>query len=163
VVDPDGGDAVLGGAEDHGADGRVEPGSVAATGEHADTSHDHCYSASSLRLGAPPRSAAPRSKSRVPSPPLPGAIVPPKTRAAPGVQRYCVCMAALPGLRVVRSSIHGYGVVATRDFAVGEVLAVVDGVLWHADEELDDRYSLWLGDDWFLDMLDQTRWINHSC
>ncbi len=72
-------------------------------------------------------------------------------------------MAALPGLRVVRSRIHGYGVVATRAFAVGELIAEVDGVRWHADEDLDDRYSLWLGDDWFFDMLDQTRWINHSC
>ena len=72
-------------------------------------------------------------------------------------------MGALSGLRVVRSSIHGYGVVATRDFAAGAVLAEVDGALWHSDEDLDDRYSLWLGDDWFLDMLDQTRWINHSC
>ncbi len=72
-------------------------------------------------------------------------------------------MGALPGLRVVRSKIHGYGVVATRAFAPGELIAEVDGALWHADEERDDRYSLWLGDDWFLDMLDQTRWINHSC
>jgi hypothetical protein len=72
-------------------------------------------------------------------------------------------MGALNGLRVVRSSIHGYGVVAARDFGAGEVLAEVDGALWHSDEDLDDCYSLWLGDDWFLDMLDQTRWINHSC
>jgi uncharacterized protein len=72
-------------------------------------------------------------------------------------------MPPLPGLRVVRSSIHGYGVIATRDIAPGEVIAIVDGVLWHADDDLDDTYSLWLGDDWFYDMLDQTRWVNHSC
>jgi SET domain-containing protein len=72
-------------------------------------------------------------------------------------------MGTLAGLRVVRSSIHGYGVVATRDFAPGDLIAEVDGALWHADDDLDDRYSLWLGDDWFIDMLDQTRWINHSC
>jgi SET domain-containing protein len=72
-------------------------------------------------------------------------------------------MPAIPGLRVVRSRIHGYGVVAERDFGPGERVAEVDGVLWHADEDRDDTYSLWLGDDWFYDMLDQTRWINHSC
>jgi hypothetical protein len=72
-------------------------------------------------------------------------------------------MPSIPGLRVVRSSIDGYGVVAARDFTPGDVVAVVDGDLWHADDDRDDRYSLWLGDDWFYDMLDQTRWINHSC
>src|SRR5215813_10336286 len=72
-------------------------------------------------------------------------------------------MPALPGLRVIRSEIHGYGVVAARDFEVGEIIAVVDGVLWHEDEERDDTYSLWLDDGWYLDMVDQTRWINHSC
>ena len=57
-----------------------------------------------------------------------------------------------------------YGVVATRDFAAGELVAEVDGVLWNGDdEERDDRYSLWLGDPWMFDMVDQTRWINHSC
>ncbi len=72
-------------------------------------------------------------------------------------------MGVLPGLRVVRSGIHGYGVVATRRFEPGDVLAEVDGVLWSGVEDRDDRYSLWLGDDWFFDMVDQTRWINHSC
>jgi hypothetical protein len=72
-------------------------------------------------------------------------------------------MPRMVGLRVVRSSIHGYGVVAGRDFAVGELLAEVDGLLWQEQEEHDDRYSLWMGDGWYFDMLDQTRWINHSC
>jgi SET domain-containing protein len=73
-------------------------------------------------------------------------------------------MPKLDGLSVVASGIHGYGVIATRDFAVGEVVAGVDGVLWNGDEEdRDDRYSLWLGDSWMFDMVDQTRWINHSC
>ena len=72
-------------------------------------------------------------------------------------------MAAISGLRVVRSSIDGYGVVATRDFAEGEVLAEVDGVLWHEAEPVDDRYSLVMGDGYYFDMVDQTRWINHSC
>jgi SET domain-containing protein len=70
---------------------------------------------------------------------------------------------AIPGLRVVRSAIHGYGVVAARAFAPGEVIADVDGVVWHAGERRDDRFSLWLDDGVFLDMVDQTRWINHSC
>jgi SET domain-containing protein len=72
-------------------------------------------------------------------------------------------MSALPGLRVVDSGIHGYGVVATRRFEPGEVVAVVDGVLWHVDQDKDDTYSLWLDDDWYFDMVDQTRYINHSC
>jgi uncharacterized protein len=72
-------------------------------------------------------------------------------------------MAAIKGLRVVRSSIDGYGVVATRDFAEGEILAEVDGVLWHEEDPVDDRYSLIMGDGYFFDMVDQTRWINHSC
>jgi SET domain-containing protein len=72
-------------------------------------------------------------------------------------------MPAIPGLRVVRSRIDGYGVVATRDFAAGEILAEVEGVLWREGDAVDDRYSLLMGDGLFLDMVDQTRWINHSC
>ena len=72
-------------------------------------------------------------------------------------------MANIPGLRVVRSRIDGYGVIATRDFAVGELIADVEGVPWREGDPVDDRYSLLMGDGWFLDMVDQTRWINHSC
>jgi len=72
-------------------------------------------------------------------------------------------MPPLPGLRVVRSSIHGYGVVATRDFASGELVAEVDGVLWREAQGCDDTYSLWLAEGVYFDMVDQTRWINHSC
>src|SRR6266699_2550407 len=72
-------------------------------------------------------------------------------------------MASIPGLRVVRSRIDGYGVIATRDFAAGEVISEVDGVLWREGDPVDDRYSLLMGDGVFLDMVDQTRWINHSC
>lgn len=72
-------------------------------------------------------------------------------------------MPAIPGLRVVRSSIHGYGVVATRDFAPGELVAEVEGVVYRADETFDDTYALWITDDLYYDMVDQTRWINHSC
>lgn len=73
-------------------------------------------------------------------------------------------MPPIAGLRVVNSGIHGYGVLAARDFVAGEVVAEVDGLAWNAElEDRDDRYSLWLEDEWYLDMLDQTRWINHSC
>jgi SET domain-containing protein len=69
----------------------------------------------------------------------------------------------LSGLRVIRSSIDGYGVIATRPFADGEVIAEVDGVAWRDEDNLDDRYSLWIDDGLYFDMVDQTRWINHSC
>lgn len=72
-------------------------------------------------------------------------------------------MPLIPGLRVVRSPIHGYGVFAMRDFALGEVIAEVEGIPMSADELVDDTYSLWVTDDLYLDMVDQTRWINHSC
>ena len=72
-------------------------------------------------------------------------------------------MPQLPGLKVVHSAIHGYGVVATRDFAPGEVIAWVDGVLYREKEIPDDTYALWVDEGWYLDMVDQTRWINHSC
>jgi hypothetical protein len=72
-------------------------------------------------------------------------------------------MPAITGLRVHRSSIDGYGVVATRDFSPGELIADVDGIMWLEEEDFDDRYSLWIDDGIYLDMVDQTRWINHSC
>jgi len=72
-------------------------------------------------------------------------------------------MPRLPGLEVVRSPIHGYGVVARRDFAAGEVITSVDGVLYREKEILDDTYALWVDEGWYLDMVDQTRWVNHSC
>lgn len=72
-------------------------------------------------------------------------------------------MPPIPGIRVVRSGIHGYGVVATRAFALGELIADVDGVVYREEELGDDTYCLWIEDGWFFDMVDQTRWINHSC
>ena len=72
-------------------------------------------------------------------------------------------MGELPGLKVVQSSIDGYGVIAVRNFAAGEVVAEVDGILLHEDEDFDDTYALILDEEWFFDMLDQTRWVNHSC
>ncbi len=64
---------------------------------------------------------------------------------------------------MVRSSIDGYGVVATRPFAADELIAEVDGVAWRDADNLDDRYSLWVDDGLYFDMVDQTRWINHCC
>lgn len=69
----------------------------------------------------------------------------------------------LKDLRVIRSSIDGYGVVALRPFAPGELIADVDGVAWRDGDGVDDRYSLWIDEGVYFDMVDQTRWINHSC
>jgi uncharacterized protein len=72
-------------------------------------------------------------------------------------------MPKVPGIRVVRSTIDGYGVVAQVPFAEGDVIAEVDGVTWREGDDVDDRYSLWIQDGLFFDMVDQTRFINHSC
>ncbi|GMU58771.1 MAG: SET domain-containing protein-lysine N-methyltransferase [Myxococcales bacterium] len=72
-------------------------------------------------------------------------------------------MARLSGLQVVRSTVDGYGVITTRFRKQGSVIADVDGVLWREGEERDDRYSLILEPGVFFDMVDQTRWVNHSC
>jgi SET domain-containing protein len=72
-------------------------------------------------------------------------------------------MPLIPGLRVVRSRVHGYGVIATQDFPEGALLAEVEGVAWRAHEQWDDTYSLRITDELYFDMVDQTRWINHSC
>jgi hypothetical protein len=82
-------------------------------------------------------------------------------------------MAPMPlcdGLRVVKSGIHGYGVVTTRPFAKGERVCFGDGVLYPAEAEFDDTYALilpgedsGLGEHFFWDLVCQTRWFNHSC
>lgn len=72
-------------------------------------------------------------------------------------------MPKVPGIRVVRSAIDGYGVIALQPFAEGDAIAEVDGVTWREGEEVDDRYSLWIDDGIYFDMVDQTRFINHSC
>lgn len=72
-------------------------------------------------------------------------------------------MPLIDGLKVVRSALHGYGVVATRDFAEGDLLADVEGVAWREGEWWDDTYTLRITDSLSFDMVDQTRWINHSC
>lgn len=77
--------------------------------------------------------------------------------------RHTGAVPLLSDLKVVRSSIDGYGVVATRAFAPGELVADVDGFAWRDEDGLDDRYSLWVDDGLYFDMVDQTRWINHSC
>jgi uncharacterized protein len=69
----------------------------------------------------------------------------------------------LDNIRVYRSPIHGYGVVARRDIQPDEVIAEVEGVMYRAAELGDDTYCLWVDDDTYFDMVDQTRWINHSC
>ena len=68
------------------------------------------------------------------------------------------------------SSIHGYGVVTTRAFGRGELVCYGDGVLYRAADDFDDTYALvlpgddsGLGDTIFWDLVDQTRWFNHSC
>jgi len=72
-------------------------------------------------------------------------------------------MPNIAGLRVVKSPIHGYGVVATRDFREGDVIADVDGVPLKPNQIENDDYCLWINDEMYFDMVDQTRWINHSC
>jgi hypothetical protein len=83
-------------------------------------------------------------------------------------------MAELPGLKVIRSSIHGYGLVATRDYKAGDIVCHGDGVLYREKETFDDTYCLVMpgyetdehgneGPPLYWDLVDQTRWINHSC
>jgi len=72
-------------------------------------------------------------------------------------------MPPISGLKIIRSPIDGYGVVATRPFAAGDLVAEVDGVAWRDGDGVDDRYSLFIDDGLYFDMVDQTRWINHSC
>ena len=66
-------------------------------------------------------------------------------------------------MRVIKSGIHGYGCVTTRRFKAGDVVSDVDGVLRHEDEDYDDTYSLYVDGTHYYDMVDQNRWINHSC
>ncbi len=81
-------------------------------------------------------------------------------------------MPIVNGLRVVRSSVHGYGLIAERRFELGEVLIRAEGFIYGEDEPFDDTYALVLPTDdlpgqpgklIFYDLVDQSRWINHSC
>ena len=72
-------------------------------------------------------------------------------------------MPLVEGIRVIKSSIHGYGLIATRGFKAGDIIADVDGVPLRRSELQNDDYCLLITNDLFFDMVDQTRWINHSC
>ena len=72
-------------------------------------------------------------------------------------------MPRLMGLQVIRSPVEGYGVVATKRFRKGSVVANAEGMMWRQQEQRDDKYSLILDEGVFFDMVDQTRWVNHSC
>jgi hypothetical protein len=78
----------------------------------------------------------------------------------------CILARSVPNdsrFRVFRSPIHGYGVIALKKFEPDEVVADVEGILYTEDELKDDTYCLWVEDGFYFDMVDQTRWINHSC
>lgn len=79
-------------------------------------------------------------------------------------------MPLLEGLRVARSEIHGYGVVATRLFKQDETVCHGDGIVHTPHPGFNDTYSLVLpaedtsnGKPLLFDLVCQTRWINHSC
>jgi hypothetical protein len=86
-------------------------------------------------------------------------------------------MPTVTGLRVIRSAVHGYGVIAERRFKKGEVVIRAEGFLYAEDADFDDTYALVLptedlpglpedlskGELFFYDLVDQSRWINHSC
>jgi uncharacterized protein len=76
------------------------------------------------------------------------------------------------GSKVVRSAIHGYGIVATRRFLRGELVMLGEGVLYGEDDDFDDTYALVFDGDImrppinasvFYDLACQSRWLNHSC
>lgn len=80
----------------------------------------------------------------------------------------------MKGIKVINSGIHGYGVIALRDIAEGEIIVYGDGVLYNEDDDFDDEYSLIVPDSddvdddsegppKYYDLTDQTRWINHAC
>lgn len=72
-------------------------------------------------------------------------------------------MPRIRGLQVVRSKVDGYGLITTRRRRKGSVICDVEGVLWRTGERSDDTYSLILDPGIFFDLVDQTRWVNHSC
>ena len=64
---------------------------------------------------------------------------------------------------MIRSPVAGFGLITTRSRAKGSVICDCEGVLWRAGERRDDTYSLILEPGVFFDLVDQTRWVNHSC
>lgn len=43
------------------------------------------------------------------------------------------------------------------------MVAEVEGILYREEDLGDDTYCLWVEEGSYFDMVDQTRWINHSC
>ena len=84
-------------------------------------------------------------------------------------------MPPAPGLTVIASPIHGYGLRADRRFEAGERVIEGDGVTYVEADDFDDTYALVLpahdgrgnedhdAQPIYYDLVDQTRWINHSC
>jgi hypothetical protein len=83
-------------------------------------------------------------------------------------------MPLMEGLEVIRSPIHGYGVIATRPYREGDRVLYGDGILYREGDDFDDTYSLILpgyelepdgseGPPLFWDLTCQSRWINHAC
>ena len=74
-------------------------------------------------------------------------------------------MGRIRGLVVTRSGIHGYGMFATKKFTRGELITEVEGVLRRENENYDDTYTMDLEPEkgLFWDMVDQSRYANHSC
>ena len=72
-------------------------------------------------------------------------------------------MPKIPGLQVVRSPISGYGVAATRAFAKAEVITDIDGVTFFLPDSRDDTHALYIAAGVLYDIVDQTRFVNHSC
>jgi uncharacterized protein len=80
-------------------------------------------------------------------------------------------MPLMEGLRVVVSSIHGYGVITTRRYLKDEIISYGDGILYPDGAEIDDTYALIFpaedlgmsGKSIYWDLTCQTRWFNHSC
>jgi hypothetical protein len=68
-------------------------------------------------------------------------------------------MPRIPGLQVVQSKVQGYGLITTKPRRIADV----EGILWRQEERRDDTHSLYLEPGIFFDMVDQTRWLNHSC
>lgn len=94
-----------------------------------------------IRPGVPPSRLAPSGACVIPSPAMP----------------------KLPGLQVLRSAVSGYGLWATRDFAEGEVISEIDGVTFFLPDPRDDTYALLIAPGVLYDIVDQTRFVNHSC
>lgn len=72
-------------------------------------------------------------------------------------------MPKVASIQVVQSSVSGYGVVTRRRFACGDIILEMDGITWRAPDPRNDDYSLWIERGVFYDLVDQSRYVNHSC